>query len=135
MARRYRCTNCGNEFVSERQACVACDIDATHDPVAKRAILPLALIHYDPPHPKIQGRHTNMRACDPKTPIGKGRGTGEARHVNCDACKATPAYQQAVQRGELNTDFLDSEDEIVTVGVQGVVITKPVADCPDCPKE
>lgn len=131
MARRYRCTNCNTEFAADKPACATCDIDATTDPQAAHVIHPLVLIHYDPPHPKIKNRGRGRRACDPKVPVGKGRASGEARAVNCDACKATEVFQDAVKAGALNTSFLDSEDEIVGVSVKGVITAKK-ADCENC---
>lgn len=132
MAKRYRCINCGNEFVSEKRACVTCALDAATDPQAAHVIFPLVLLHYDPPHPKIKGRGRGHRACDPTTPITKGRGSGEARQVNCDACKATAAFRDAVKAGALETEFLASEDEIVSVSPAGVIITAKKEGCTDC---
>lgn len=114
MAKRYRCSNCGTDFVADKPACAKCDIDATTDPQAIGVIHPLATIHYDPPHPKIKLRGKGHRACDTKTHIGRGKGTGEASVVNCEACKATPAYQAAVAAGALDVAMRDGEDEIVS---------------------
>lgn len=129
MARRYRCTNCNTEFVAERPACAKCEIDPTTDPRAIGVIHPLATIHYDPPHPKIKRRGLGHRACDPSKHIGRGRGTGEASVVNCEACKATAAFQAAVKRGELEVGFREEDDEVILpahiAGVQ-------VADDADC---
>lgn len=113
MAKRYRCTNCGTDFVADKPACAKCDIDATTDPQATGIIHPLVTIHYDPPHAKIKGRGLGHRACAPTTHIGRGRGTGEASVVNCEACKATVAYRDAVAKGALSVSIADGEDEIV----------------------
>lgn len=128
MAKRYRCTNCGTDFVAEKPACVKCEIDATTDTQALGIIHPLATLHFDPPHPKIKRRGLGHRACDPKTHIGKGRGTGEASVVNCEACKQTEAYLEAVRAGALDVALREGEDEIVTLPSSGV---KTEGDC-DC---
>ncbi len=113
MARRYRCLNCHTDFVAEQPVCAKCGIDPATDPRAAGIIQPLATIHYDPPHPRIKFRGMGHRACDPTKPIGTGRGTGEPRVVNCEACKATVAFQEAVARGALEGGFLESDDEVI----------------------
>ena len=131
-AKRYRCTNCGTEFVADKPACATCAIDATTDPQAAHVIHALVVVHYDPPHAKIKGRGRGHHACDPSQRVGKkGRATGEARNVNCDACKATPAFQDAVKAGALDSRFMHEEDEIIGVSVNGAVTAKK-ADCENC---
>lgn len=129
MARRYRCLNCNTEFVADKPACAGCDIDGSTDPVAKNVIVPLVVIHYDPPHPKIKNRGRGHRACDPHVPIGKGRGSGEPAVVNCEACQATTVFQEAVQAGALNSAFLETEEEIVHANTAGVIIANKAGDC------
>jgi hypothetical protein len=113
MARRYRCMNCGTDFVAETPSCARCGIDPATDPRAAGVIHPIATIHYDPPHPRIRFRGLGHRACDPTKHIGTGRGSGEPSVVNCEACRATPAFQAAVRKGALVVSFLESEDEVL----------------------
>lgn len=123
MAKRYRCINCGNEFIADKPACSTCQIDPATDPRAVGIIHSLATIHFDPPHPRIRHRGLGVRACDPSVSISRGRGTGEARVVNCDACKATLAFHEAVQKGALDGGFLEDDDEQVISTPAGVVLT------------
>lgn len=127
MARRYRCTNCGAEFVGERPACVTCDIDPATDHRAVGVVQPIATIHFDPPHPKIRHRGLGHRACDPATHIGKGRGTAEPSVVNCEMCKETEAYKAAVKKGGLRVSFHEDDDEEITMPI-GVKATG-TGDC------
>lgn len=121
--KRYRCTNCNTDFVADKPACANCDIDPATDPRAVGIIHPLVTIHYDPPHPKIKRRGLGHRACDPSKPIGAGRGSGEPGSVNCEACKATPAYQAAVKAGALDVGFREEDNEVVAINAAGVVVT------------
>lgn len=129
MAKRYRCTNCGTDFVAEKPACTKCDIDATTDPQVVGVIHPLATLHFDPPHPKIKRRGRGHRACDPSTHISKGRGTGEPSVVNCEACRQTEAYRDAVKAGALSVSIADGEDEFVPMPSGAVTGVKAEGDC------
>ena len=136
MAKRFRCTNCqpAHEFVSEKRACPVCGIDATKDKKAATYIHPLRLHHYDPPHPKIKSAALNVLACDPTKRIGHNgsMGSGEAARVDCPACMESQAYKDAVKAGALQTDFLESEDEIIGVSTNGSITAAKHTDCPDC---
>lgn len=89
----YRCLNCSAEFEADRPACAKCDIDPAKDPRDKDIVVPLVLIHFDPPGKRV-GQGAGHAACDPKIRVGspKCAFSGEPTAVNCAACKATAVY-------------------------------------------
>lgn len=51
-------------------------------------------IHYDPPHPKIDGVGLNVMACKPKVQIFGHMATGVPSAVTCKACKETEVWKE-----------------------------------------
>jgi len=105
--RLFRCRNCNREFRADVPACEACGLDAAKDPRDAELVVPLALIHLDPPT-HVEGRGRGHAACDPKLkaaakdPRALAPGepvvmfTSEPTAANCPACKVTPEYAAAL---------------------------------------
>jgi len=90
----HRCLNprCEvTEFTAADPVCPGCGAE---NPLVVR----LPVIHFDPPSP-FAGKGLGHRACDPTTPISRGRGTGEPAVVNCPACRATDAFRAVPAAG------------------------------------
>lgn len=101
----FRCYNCvdpangkpGVMFESAVPKCPDCGVDGTIERFHS-LIVPVAVIHYDPPHPTIKGVAARYHACTPSNEIGKcdGMATGEILAVTCTACLDTPAALAAL---------------------------------------
>ena len=118
---RYRCSNCGKEFVSESPKCV-CGVDPATDPRHAALLTELATIHYDPPS-GIGSLGVGTLACNPARKVAGSRATGVPAVVNCERCRATDAWKTA-HRAEGDPEFVPSEDEKVSVTPKGVVTTE-----------
>ncbi len=93
----YRCFNCDAVAEHPTPKCVPCGLDPATEPRAEAVIVQLETIHFDPPHATVKGWGLGHAACDPKLAIKTVniKATGERAHVNCPACKATPAFAAA----------------------------------------
>lgn len=118
----YRCVNSAcktTEFTAPAAICPTCAADG---PLVHQ----LAIIHFDPPS-RYPHRGLGHCACDPKTHIGRKRGTGEHSVVNCPACKATKAYRESLPEYDgaeaVKVPDQDAEFE-VTHTANGPVVTK-----------
>lgn len=92
--KRFRCYNCTHEFIAKEPLCLKCGLDG-REPRYATHVVEIKTIHYDPPS-KVYGVGMGCRACDQNTPINRGRGTGIAKIVNCDACKESAEWKQAM---------------------------------------
>jgi hypothetical protein len=96
------------EFTPKKAVCPRCGT-REDDEKFGCAIQRLTVIHFDPPT-HMPGIGQNHRACDPAVGIKAQllsnslmpnpwhAGTGDINVVTCEKCKATPEYQQAMQR-------------------------------------
>lgn len=102
----YRCHNayCSEDpagrlifdFWSDKPVCPKCGTDK-RDKENDYLISELAIIHYDPPHPKIANRGLNVLACQPHKKFGtwgKLHVTGDVNSVNCQKCRASEVFRK-----------------------------------------
>ena len=91
----FRCANCHRTFEAEYHYCAKCDINSLAEPRYSGIVQRLKTIHYDPPDPKVKGKGQGKYACNGRPVRGTEHeaATGEPGAVNCEACKATDAYQ------------------------------------------
>ncbi len=96
----YRCLECQREFEAAKPACAECGIDPATNPGDAGAVVPLVLIHFDPPT-KRAGRGLGYAACDARVKVGapKCGFSGHPKAVNCPRCKATEAFLAAGEDG------------------------------------
>jgi hypothetical protein len=118
MARLFRCNNCGRTFEADRPVCETCGVDEAQDGRLTGIVVPIATIHFDPPHPKVRHRGQGRLACDPKRLVAGSRATGEPSVVNCRLCRETEAWKAAFGRaGEV--EFHAESDESVELDRTG----------------
>jgi hypothetical protein len=118
MARLFRCNNCGRTFEADRPVCETCGIDQAQDGRLTGIVVPIATIHFDPPHPKVRHRGQGRLACDSKRLVAGSRATGEPSVVNCRLCRETEAWKTASGRaGE--AEFHAESDESVELDRTG----------------
>jgi hypothetical protein len=106
--RLWRCLNpaCApdTDFAAAAGTCPKCGLTIGRGR-AGHLIVPLVVVHYDPPS-GIEGIGKNEPACQPGTPIYGLQATGAPDAVNCPACKATEAWQQAPKGAQVPSRYL-----------------------------
>lgn len=96
--RNQRCSTAGPaerpsfEFEADAPTCPKCGVDK-RQPDGLHVIAAVAVIHYDPPHERVDGRGRNTLACQPKRPVMGLHATGETARVNCPRCRDTDVYK------------------------------------------
>lgn len=97
----------GFEFQAEKAQCPKCGL-RREDPRMGQFLVPLHIVHFDPPDEPELGKGKNYRACDPgqpitvpmtrdgKHPASRDHGTAVPQAVTCPACKQTPVYKAAL---------------------------------------
>lgn len=102
MSKLWKCYNCetptghGTDFAGAVGKCPKCGADTSSGRVVQRAV-----IHFDPPHPVLQAKGTNRRACDSTKPIQGGEndhGTGEPAAVTCPACQQSTVFKDEMAK-------------------------------------
>jgi rubredoxin len=121
--KRWRCTNCRHDFKAaaapgSSPACPECGISPADHPRFASLIIELKTVHFDPPS-RVKGIGLNRPACKPKAPLGSlfgnGMGSGEPTDVNCEACRATKEWQDAMDFRNGIEPFIPGEhDEALT---------------------
>ncbi len=86
----------GFHFEADAPVCPKCKVDARSEERFKYLITPRKVIHYDPPHPAVDGVGMGYVLCS-KTPIFEvtvrgGQVSGEPKAVNCPQCIADPEF-------------------------------------------
>lgn len=109
MTQFYRCLKCSTkepfEFWAEQPVCPQCGL-RRDDARLGQFLIPLHVIHFDPPEIPALMKGKNVRACEPavaiQTPLDtrnnptRHGGTGDPRAVTCPQCKETEAFKAAL---------------------------------------
>lgn len=125
----WKCYNCldnrnnpGKAFESDKPVCPDCGIDGTV-PRWSGKVVPMSMIHYDPPMDRPASQHHNHAACDSRIKTFTDDAvmlTGERIAVTCPACKETEAFKGSPAELELpaGKDFeMTTKDLPRTAGV------------------
>jgi hypothetical protein len=116
--RLWRCNNCGRVFEADAPACLTCGIDQAQDGRLAGIVVPVATIHFDPPHPRARGRGQGRLACDPKRAVAGSRATGEPSVVNCARCRESDEWKRASAAAGAPA-FHEESDEAVELSQTG----------------
>jgi hypothetical protein len=107
--RPYRCQNpkCSADphgrsiydFWAAEPVCPKCKCDA-RKPRMGGVVIPLVVLHFEPPVAGIDGMGTGFLACNERVKVGASssvRVTGDPTVVTCPDCKLTEAYRAAAE--------------------------------------
>lgn len=122
--RLFRCVNpkCregiqhGHDFTAEGPVatCPKCGVKS-NDPKFGHIIVPLVVIHFNPPSGVVEGIGAGFAACEPTVPIAGLRATGVPSVVNCPKCIETEAYKKAFAVVSLHPDYDVELSELASV--------------------
>jgi len=91
------------DFWGDEPVCPKCKADERKDD-DRGIIIPLEIIHFDPPHPKyaIMQRGQGVNACTGRI---RGMRTGDPRQVNCPRCLGTDVLKKAAVEWDCMSDM------------------------------